>query len=159
MSLDIKPIVNECVKLREGGAEFFDLLDDSLANYAVCRAVYSMVSDPHRYTFICSGSFGKLFVMWMRMQNQERAGHILFPGGLRTGIVKAPIDYDIPSAWENRACYVDDSYYSGTTRLTCLHLLFNVEKTCQTFVAYDGSPAPRPDWLHSLYRWHPEEGK
>lgn len=138
------------------GVEFFDIIDSNMAAREVFEGLYGMVLDPHRYTFIVTGTFGKQFTSWLK--DKPNAGHILFPGGIRNGVVQRPADWDIASGWERRCCFVDDSYYSGSTRATALKLLFNVGPDCPTYVAYDGSPAAVKPWLHSLYRWYPAGG-
>lgn len=155
--MNLDEVVKGLARKHTGGAAFFDELDRALQCDDIYARVYGMVKDPHRYTFILTGTFGIQFVRWMQRNEQRYAGNILFPGNLRDGKVKPALYYDIASdRWTDKACFVDDSIYSGTTRATCIHTLY-VPKNLPTFVAYDGIPALLPE-VRSLYRWHEKEG-
>lgn len=153
--MNLNEIVEGLAEVYTGGKEFFDALDSALLCQDIYAKVYGMVKDPHRYTFITTGSFGINFINWIIENELEAAGWIIFPGGMRDGKCKAMIKHDLADCWTNRACFVDDSFYSGITRETCLHTLY-VEKDLPSFVAYDGS-LDHPPWLKSLYQWHGKE--
>ena len=64
--MDLKQIVKSIEQEAVGGKEFFDILDDELGSHYWCSRIYKLVKDPFRYTFICSGTFGKMFVDFLR---------------------------------------------------------------------------------------------
>jgi hypothetical protein len=150
----LEQIVTAILAKHKGGREFFDALDSSLKDDAVYAAVHGMIKDPHRYTFILSGMFGRTFLQWMNRTSKPYAGYIVFPGGMRKGVQK-PHEFCLfrdPNNWMHKACYVDDSLYSGTTRSTCLQRLA-VPDTLETYVAFDGSKI-KADWCSSIYRYY-----
>ena len=137
-----------------GGPEFFDALDTALLDPEICAAVYNQIKDPHRYSFILTGAFGRFFLKWLNKNSKPYAGYMLFTGGLRDGKVRSYEYYyfSIPDTWMLKACFVDDSIYSGITRATAIRQLA-VPKILETYVAYDGMQEHQA-WCHSLYRYH-----
>jgi hypothetical protein len=159
MSNDIMSTIVAILEDRfpEGGEPFFDALDDIICNDSnILERVYNLIKDPHRYTFVLTGTFGEKFVQLLNQTSKPYNGYLLFPGGMRSG-VQQPIKYHLlkdPNLWVRKVCFVDDSFYSGTTRTTCLQRL-SVPKDIDTFVAYDGSLAKEP-FVKSLFRYHKE---
>lgn len=151
----IDAIVAALEEKHTGGAQFFDALDAALQTPEIYNALYELPKDPHRYTFVLTGKFGQEFLMWMNRCSKPYSGYILYPGGLRDGKAR-PFQFHYfkdPNRWMVKACFVDDSFYSGSTRHSCIQQLA-VPKTIETYVAYDGSPVHNV-WCHSLYRYHP----
>lgn len=146
-------IVEAIAAKHTGGKEFFDILDANLLDDKVYAAVYGMIKDPQRYSFVLTGTFGQRFLQWMNRCSKPYAGYIVYPGGLRDGKVQQHNYHYFkkPNGWWEKACFVDDSIYSGTTRLTAIHQL-SVPQDIETFVAYDGM-AVQADWCRSLYRY------
>ena len=137
------------------GEAFFDAMDTALDCESIYQQLYDLILDPFRYTFVLSGRFGMHFYKWVMKAGLPHAGAIIFPGGLRDGKSKAPITLKVTDRWTQKACFIDDSFYSGTTRATCLHVLY-VPKDLPTFIAYDGS-VEKQQWVTALYRWHTEQ--
>ena len=137
-----------------GGEDFFNALDDALLEPGICKGIYDMIRDPHRYSYILTGSFGQYFLKWMNANSKPYAGYLLYPGGLRDGLVRAHTNHYFtkPDLWMMKTCFVDDSIYSGTTRSTAIHQLM-VSKEIETYVAYDGM-LEAESWCRSLYRYH-----
>lgn len=155
--MDIQELAKGYEQKYGGGEAFFTAMDEALCCNDVFEQLYRMVEAPGRLTFILTGKFGREFQQFLT--TRPHAGYMVFPGGMRDGVCKAPDMYRVPDLgydWTERCVFVDDSFFSGATRATCLQMLY-VKKDLKTIVAYDGSHVRQP-WVRSLYRYHPEEG-
>lgn len=136
-----------------GRRVMFDALNNLMGeDDKILQAIYDLIKDPQRYSFILAGKFGQKFLNWAIRTSKPFNGYIVFPGGMHDGKQRQHeyCMFKDPNRWMHKACFIDGCFYQGTTRTTCLTRLA-VPKTIETFVGYDESVV-QPDYLRSLYR-------
>lgn len=146
-------IVNECLRQHKGGEEFFDALDEEIKDIEILDALesgilWSLAGED--VGVIVSGKFGKFFLE----NNELELPVIHVQGGLRNKKDQLDIyplfDDEMPLKW----IFVDDSYYSGSTKEQIRIALENAgRELIKTYVVYDGSPVKLKSVL-SLYRYY-----
>ena len=134
-------IVELLKKHPEGGEKFFDALDlmirsdisilDSFTHFIENDLVNS-----DKISVILTGHFGRAFVNfkydWLRNNFSD---FVLVNGGIRSG---ANVEIDrLPDKYN--CVFIDDSFYSGTTRDKIMEALGHNYECMYSYVIYDGS--------------------
>ena len=149
----LEALINFLVEKYVGGEPFFDRLDATVRSPEFVDTLFKMVGNDD---IVVSGKFGAFF-----RDNYRPAGLLLcVNGGLRIG---AACDSLLPyeKALRGRTfSFVDDTYYSGSTRRAIEAALAEVgAKLDKCYIVYDGSKIPDPTVI-SLYRyWDHWDGK
>lgn len=143
----------------EGGETFFNALDlmlrsdfDILAELK--ELIRKNITNLKNVNIILSGHFGIALINNDNIWLSQFKNFYLIQGGLR-GNDKGEFlkDYKTDSS-EN--IFVDDSFYSGTTRNKIDSLIRGkglIKGINSTFVIYDGSPLIQKD-VHSLFKYY-----
>lgn len=154
----LNSIVEECLLQHEGGEAFFDALDERIRNSDILiRAIMSKAIFNIEVPFdiiVVSGKFGHVFYSRCKEDYPE---YQVVPvhGGLRkernlylTDLAKGDLE-------GKRVIFIDDSFYSGTTRNKIKNELERLSNThlVATYVIYDGSKI-KEDSVYSLYRYY-----
>lgn len=152
-----------------GGVPFFDKLDESIRNEEFYRNV--LIPFAHTYFpklfethhIIVSGGFGRWRVNSSCFATSVCSNFLIVNGGMRDGL--APIDnldYLADRIKNKRFVFLDDSFYSGTTRDFIKNEIERLGGFFDgTIVAYDGAPV-KQDGVFGVYRYydyHNEKGE
>lgn len=150
-NLDIFNIVKECILEHNGGEKFFDALDERIRDEkTLLRGIMSnVIFSKLKFDYIIvSGKFGKEFKTFCEYPNYKV---FLINGSLRKdGKVFTKFNENM----KGKYIFIDDSFYSGTTRNKVMEFLEN--NHCQlisTFVFYDGSKSKLEN-VNSFYRYY-----
>lgn len=149
----------------EGGEKFFDALDLMIrSDRNILTSFCLLIKDftPNNGCAVLSGHFGRYMIntcpVFLRNQFSEL---LLVNGGIRTG-AKVELDF-LP---HNKVLtFIDDSIYSGNTRLQILSELNRQQAVNnkkeeytfnKTFVVYDGMKI-RDTTTYSMFRYYDQQ--
>ena len=149
-------IVEECLRDHVGGEKFFDSLDSKVTDQEILESLLSLISSNTNLGevgIITSGKFSEALRNHLNRHNHNVGAFVSTNGGLRKGnkcIIRSINIYSKVSRW----IFVDDSYYSGTTKkVVCETLLKIGIEANNTFVVYDGSKS-NSESIFSLYKYY-----
>jgi len=141
---------------REERIQFFSDLDDSYRQPWIVDPILEWMWHP---CIVLTGQFGQ-YVLERLEELEISKNYILINGRLREGIPPRVIDHCI-SPWGNKADWVllDDSYYSGRTRLIIQSYLGKIgfQEPLNSVVIYNGSQRWHPH-VHAVYNWYMVHG-
>ena len=151
--MKISILVNRLLKKHTGGEAYFDELDEEIRKPGNIRLIKTLMAGiDHDTTIVSTGKFG----LWLYRQFPKHNIYA-FDGGHRTGTKPfAMLNYSGEGRCRNRSCiFVDDSFYSGTTRNKIDDYIMGnwKSKIVKSLVVYDGSK-DRDLSVFSLYRYH-----
>jgi len=152
---ELDEIVKQMILLHKGGERFFDNLDRAVCNSNFCMKLFSMFTTSNDVdAIIVSGKFGLYFSQIPDIQLYG-ATIIVANGGLRLADSKVIDLSPFSNSITNRKfMFIDDSYYSGTTRFMIEKELNKLNATIsKVAVCYDGSK-DKDDSVISLYRYY-----
>lgn len=152
---ELEKIINECLKKLGGGEKYFDLLDDKICKSdEVLKHFFTKLVN-HKLSMldgvIVSGKFGRMIHNKSFLYNFN-CNLIIVNGGIRkTGIVE---EFKDSIHKDGLYLFLDDSFYSGTTRDAISNKLDDYGATLvHTLVIYDGS-INKDARVDSLFRYH-----
>lgn len=150
-------IVGECLLQHTGGEKFFDALDERIRDSDILmRAIMSKAifnSEVPFDSIIVSGKFGVVFKD-LCSRDYPTYEVVKVNGSLRGNGVLNLTDDNITSIRGKRFIFIDDSFYSGTTRNKIETGLQSHHASLEaTYVIYDGSHV-KDSTVHSLYRYY-----
>lgn len=140
-------IIEKLLVKHKEGETFFDNLDAELRHNENHDIINSLMAGLENCNIVVSGKFGRyLCSLYPNL--------LLFNGSLRSkdGLA-AVMGEDTTKSYTNYI-FIDDSFYSGTTRDKINNVLARKNsKIVKTLVAYDGSKH-KDDTVFSLFRYH-----
>ena len=139
----INDLVMDMLNKHIGGQKFFDNLDYNFRDIKFISLVLNRIEEKYsNHLIITSGQFGKLF-------NKYKDDVVVVTGGIRTG---AKVDnLSFLADCKKDILFVDDSIYSGGTRLAIEKELNKYGLHIKdTLVLYDGS---KLDNIDSFYKY------
>lgn len=151
--MKLNSIVASMIVKHNGGSAFFNAVDDIIKqDESIILELINKARELHSdMNVIVSGEFGLYFTNSIKSIDNV----IAVNGSLRKDDAKV-IDLD-PFADQIRGkefVFIDDSFYSGTTRNKINEALNEYDASIvHTVVAYDGSET-KEDSVHSLFRYY-----
>lgn len=148
-------VVKDILRKYQGGEEFFACVDRTVRQKPFIDAMYDVFKDDlNRNGIIVTGKFGKFFSLYYRNARLTTNPIITVPGGLRRGRGINLSHYGSKIFKQRNFIFIDDSFYSGTTRNVILKELLRYGGTItKTYVVYDGSKEKDGSVL-SIYRYY-----
>lgn len=145
-------IVKQMIETHEGGEKFFDNLDEEIRrDIDIIDNIIDMIPQFKNQDIIVSGSFGRVFLDYIKLIHLYPNSIVWVNGGLRKD---KNIEMDLSWCKDKDYIFIDDSYYSGKTRRKIEDELSKYNSSIiTTYVAYDGS-CYKHDNVYSLYRYY-----
>lgn len=155
-----------------GGNKFFDKIDDAIKkneNQDIILELFNRIYNDFNFNFnmIISGGFGDLVMYLLKSKKIICHGSILqVAGGITSHfgnmnsaqINNAKIEKVVGDIYNKDFIFIDDSYYSGTTKISIDNFLkkFFSSKIIKTYVIYDGNDTKSKDRisLYNYYDWN-----
>lgn len=146
-------IVKTMLETHEGGEVFFDNLDHAIRiNLPIVDELLNKIPDFKNKHIIVSGKFGIFFKKYLDLLDIAPKSLTVVRGGLRKGKKIIELNENTPS--NSELIFIDDSFYSGTTRKRIEEKLNTINSTIKlTYVVYDGSIV-KSNNVKSLYRYY-----
>lgn len=164
--MNINDLVEEVLRTKIGGEEFFTEIDSRVAHPDYSMQLIQLVEDTlsistytERLGLIVTGKFGLYFYAFLvnkpEYNGEVDSSFVITNGDLRVGVPCISLEsYKDSISIIKDYILIDDSYYSGTTRCSIENELAKFGgNIVEVFVAYDGSHDKDPK-VHSLYRYY-----
>lgn len=155
-----------------GGNVFFDKIDSEIKkkeNQDIIIELFNQIYSDFNYNYnmILSGGFGDIIMYLIKTKRIVCKGSILqVAGGITSHfnnmsdmkINDVKIEKVVGDIYNKDFIFIDDSYYSGTTKISIDNLLrkFFKSKIIKTYVIYDGNTKKSSDRisLYNYYDWN-----
>lgn len=148
----LETMINTLLEKHVGGEEFFNHLDETIKKAVpVMEDFLNTVKQIENKHVIMSGGFGEVFKTYLKSKGISPLTLIVTKGSLRKG---TKIDLSSDEVYYKEFIFLDDSFYSGSTRKALEQELEKYGSTItDTYVVYDGS-IEKDKTVHSMYRYY-----